>query len=77
MAVGSITAAGDSPDVEHRPQVELGMTWLRQKKDNPLLCIDGDAEGNPRRQGRGRMGRGPPDGIYTHGGTAACAHPSP
>jgi len=69
LAVGSITAAGDSPDaLSIGPQVELGMTWLRQKKDNPLLCIDGDAEGNPATSGEEvAWDAVHPDGIYTHG----------
>jgi len=69
LAVGSVTAAGDSPNaLSIGPQVELSMTWLRQKKDNKLLCLDGDHEGDPTTAGlEVAWDAVHPDGIYTHG----------
>lgn len=46
----------------------LAITWLRQKKDNPLLCLDGDDEGNPATSGQEvAWDAVHTDGIYTHG----------
>lgn len=69
LAVGGITAAGDSTEaLSIGPEVVLSMTWLRQKKDNKLLCLDGDDEGNPTTSGEEvAWDAVHPDGIYTHG----------
>jgi hypothetical protein len=46
----------------------LGITWLRQRKDTRLLCLDGDAEGNPAAPPpKETWDAGHPDAIFTHG----------
>lgn len=48
--------------------VELTMTWLRQRKDTKLLCLDGDNEGNPASSAdEEAWDARHPDAIYTHG----------
>ncbi len=69
IPVTSAMAAGDTAEaLSIGPDVVLSMTWLRQKKDNPLLCLDGDNEGNPATSGEEEAWDAVhPDGIYTHG----------
>ena len=69
VPVAGFAAASDSANaLSIGPQVVLSMTWLRQKKDNPLLCLDGDDEGNPTTSGEEvAWDAVHPDGIYTHG----------
>lgn len=69
VAVAGLHAAGDDVDaLAIGPQVELAMTWLRQRKDSRLLCLDGDNEGNPASAANEvAWDAVHPDGIYTHG----------
>jgi hypothetical protein len=49
-------------------QVVLPMTWLRQRKDTRLLCLDGDNEGDPTSSANEEAWDAiHPDAIYTHG----------
>ncbi len=49
-------------------QTVLPITWLRQRKDSPLLCLDGDNEGNPAAPSpKETWDAVHPDAIYTHG----------
>jgi hypothetical protein len=69
LAVGGYSAASDAPEaLAVGPNVVLSMTWLRQRKDNRLLCLDGDNEGNPATYSTEEAwDEVHPDGIYTHG----------
>ena len=69
VTVASSQAAGDTVEaLSIGPDVELSMTWLRQRKDNPLLCLDGDNEGDSTTSGVEEAWDAiHPDGIYTHG----------
>jgi formylglycine-generating enzyme required for sulfatase activity len=47
---------------------ELPMTWLRQRKDTKLLCLDGCREGDPGAPGPKETWDSPhPDDIFVHG----------
>ncbi|MHC5110461.1 MAG: dockerin type I domain-containing protein [Planctomycetota bacterium] len=49
-------------------QNTLGVTWLRQRKDTDLLCLDGCQEGpTTLTSGQGPWDTTHPDNIYTHG----------
>ena len=69
MTVAGSQAAGDTAEaLSIGPDVELSMTWLRQRKDNPLLCLDGDNKGDSTTSGVEEAWDAiHPDGIYTHG----------
>ena len=63
---------GHAASDEIRPlatqQVILGITWLRQRKDTPLLCIDGCNEGNPAAPSpKQTWDSMHPDAIFVHG----------
>ncbi|MBN2559427.1 MAG: hypothetical protein JXQ75_00665 [Phycisphaerae bacterium] len=46
----------------------LSMSWLRQRKDTNLLCLDGCHEGNPSAKGpKETWDSVHPDAIYVHG----------
>jgi len=46
----------------------VNITWLRQRKDTRLLCLDGDNEGNPTTNTSEEAWDAiHPDAIYTHG----------
>ena len=52
VPVAGFQAAGDAAEaLSLGPDAELSMTWLRQRKDNPLLCLDGDNEGDSTTSG--------------------------
>jgi hypothetical protein len=70
VAVTGAHAAGDEVNAQAVLQQEgVPMTWLRQRKDTRLLCIDGDDEGNPDDTGPEEAWDSPhpDDRIYTHG----------
>jgi hypothetical protein len=69
VPVAGFQAPGDEAEaLSASPDVVLAMTWLRQRKDNRLLCLDGDHEGNPATTGlEEAWDEVHPDGIYTHG----------
>lgn len=62
-------AAGDEAEaLTAVEQVVLPMTWLRQRKDSSLLCLDGDNEGNPAAPApKETWDAMHPDAIYVHG----------
>ncbi|MCD6290756.1 MAG: VWA domain-containing protein, partial [Anaerolineae bacterium] len=64
-------AEGDSSSSEGMRAVQqtvLPITWLRQRKDSPLLCLDGDNEGNPSAPSpKETWDAVHPDAIYVHG----------
>ncbi len=69
IAVVEAYAAGDEASaLTTVDQVVLAMTWLRQRKDTRLLCLDGDNEGNPASSANEEAWDAiHPDAIYTHG----------
>jgi hypothetical protein len=71
LTVAALQGAGgaeEAPGVRPEAEVVLSMTWLRQRKDNKLLCLDGDNEGNPATSSlEEAWDEVHPDGIYTHG----------
>jgi Mg-chelatase subunit ChlD len=69
IPVTGFQATGDTARAQPAgPDVVLAMTWLRQRKDNNLLCLDGDNEGNPAAPApKETWDAVHPDGIYTHG----------
>ena len=67
IAVVESFAAGDQA-LTAVEQVVLPITWLRQRKDSPLLCLDGDNEGNPAAPApKETWDAMHPDAIYVHG----------
>ncbi len=57
-----------SDALEAVQQTVLPITWLRQRKDTPLLCLDGDREGNPSAPSpKETWDSVHPDAIYVHG----------
>jgi hypothetical protein len=65
---GYAAAADQAEALRAGPEAVLTMTWLRQRKDNRLLCLDGDNEGDPSTAGLEEAWDAVhPDGIYTHG----------
>jgi len=70
IAIAGAHAAGDEAKAQaiSPQQVVLGITWLRQRKDTPLLCLDGDNEGNPAAPSpKETWDAVHPDAIYVHG----------
>ena len=71
VAVPDGAAAGDETQalsVVPQQTVTLPMTWLRQRKDSPLLCHDGCREGDPSDPSpKETWDAVHPDAIYTHG----------
>ncbi len=69
----TILAVGDSQSNPQALSVSqqrvLTMTWLRQRKDSPLLCLDGDNEGNPSAPAPKETwdAEHPDNQIYVHG----------
>lgn len=62
----AVLDAAEAPAVD--PLVELEMTWLRQRKDTRLLCLDGDHEGDPTTaKEEVAWDAVHPDGIHEHG----------
>jgi Mg-chelatase subunit ChlD len=61
--------AGEGPSVARVDQTILNnMTWLRQRKDSPLLCLDGDPEGDPDASPpKHAWDATHPDRIFNHG----------
>jgi hypothetical protein len=62
-------AAQDAASVQSVESVNVvNVTWLRQRKDTRLLCLDGDNEGNPATNTSEEAWDAiHPDAIYTHG----------
>lgn len=69
IPVVEASAAARTPDaLTAVDQTILAMTWLRQRKDTRLLCLDGDNEGNPASNASEEAWDAVhPDAIYTHG----------
>ena len=67
--VGVVAAPGSTAaGVGLQQTVVLPMTWLRQRKDTPLLCHDGCREGNPSDPSpKETWDAVHPDAIHTHG----------
>lgn len=69
FAVLQAAAAGDEASaLAAVDAITLPITWLRQRKDTRLLCLDGDREGDPAAASpKETWDAVHPDAIYTHG----------